>query len=119
MHLKTTSVVLVLAAVLLLAQTVSIVDATHKSKNDKDPRKVAEEREKDLDKVKETKNIDKRKAFNDYLVTFKEWKIAKQEYKTAKSSGDQTVIDAKKIILDKAIITKDEALKKYVLSKEN
>ena len=42
MHVKTVSVVIVLVTVLLLAQTVSIVDAHHKSKDKGETRKAAE-----------------------------------------------------------------------------
>ena len=113
MHLRNTSTVLVLAAVLLLAQTVSIVDAAHKSKNDPDPRKAAEAQDVSDKKSKVEKNNEKRKAFAAYKDAFDAWKTAKDAYKTAKKSGVQTDIDAKKVILDAAKITKDAALKNY------
>ena len=111
MHVKTASIVIVLVTVLLLAQTVSIVDAHHKPKDKGEIRKAAEKKSEDYN-LQEQKTIDeKKKAFIAYRTAFKEWKIAKEEWKTARTSGDQTVIDAKKVILDAAIIVKDKALK--------
>ena len=50
MHVKTVSVVIVLVAVLLLAQTVSVVEAHHK-KNDKgETRKAAEKKSEAYDR---------------------------------------------------------------------
>ncbi len=120
MHVKTVSVVLVLVTVLLLAQTVSIVDAHHKPKDKGEIRKTAEKKSEDYESQENLKNTidEKRKAFKDYRIAFKAWKIAKDTWKTAKISGDQTVIDAKKVILDKAIIVKDTALKEYLDSKK-
>ena len=115
MHVKTVSIVIVLVTVLLLAQTVSIVDAHHKSKDKGETRKAAETKSKDYDPQGNLKKTidEKRKAFIAYKIAFKAWKIAKEEYKIAKGSGDQTTIDAKKVILDAAKITKDKALKEY------
>jgi len=113
MHVKTASVVIVLVTVLLLAQTVSIVEAHHKPKDKGEIRKTAEKKSEDFDKDKKIKYDEKRKAFKAYKVAFKAWKIAKESWKTAKISGDQTVIDAKKVILDAAKIIKDKALKEY------
>ena len=113
MHVRNTSTILVLAAVLLLAQTISVVDAAHKSANDPDPKKVAEAQDVADKKAKVEKNDEKRKAFAAYKDAFDAWKSAKDAYKTAKKSGVQTDIDAKKVILDVAKIAKDEALKKY------
>lgn len=115
MHVKTASIVIVLVTVLLLAQTVSIVDAHHKPKDKGEIRKAAEKKSEDYDPQGNLKKTidEKRKAFIAYKAAFKEWKIAKEEWKTAKISGDQTVIDAKKVILDAAIIVKDKALKEW------
>jgi len=115
MHVKTASIVIVLVTVLLLAQTVSIVDAHHKPKDKGEIRKVAEKKSEDYDPQGNLKKTidEKRKAFIAYKAAFKEWKIAKEAWKTAKISGDQTVIDAKKVILDAAIIVKDKALKEW------
>ena len=113
MHLRNTSTVLVLAAVLLLAQTISVVDAAHKSANDPDPRKIDEKKTTDDKKDKKIKNDAKRKAFLAYKASFDAWKTAKEVHKTAKIIGIQTDIDAKKVILDAAKIAKDAALKNY------
>lgn len=115
MNVKTVSVVIVLATVLLLAQTVSIVEAHHKPKDKGEIRKAAEKKSEDYDPQGNLKKTidEKRKAYIAYKTAFKEWKIAKEEWKTAKISGDQTVIDAKKVILDAAIIVKDKALKEW------
>ena len=118
MHIRNTSLVLALAAVLLLAQTISVVDAAHKSKTDIDKRKAAEAQDVSDKKSKVVKNDEKRKAFAAYKVAFDAWKTAKDSYKTAKKSGVQTDIDAKKVLLDAAKITKDEALRNYILEKE-
>ena len=74
MHIRNTSIVLALAAVLLLAQTVSIVDAAHKSKTDPDKRKVAEVQTVSDKKDKNVKNDEKRKAFATYKDAFNAWK---------------------------------------------
>jgi len=115
MHVKTASIVIVLVTVLLLAQTVSIVDAHHKPKDNGEIRKAAEKKSEDYDPQGNLKKTidEKRKAFIAYKAAFKAWKIAKEEWKTAKISGDQTVIDAKKVILDATIIVKDKALKEW------
>ncbi len=120
MNIKTVSVVIVLVTVLLLAQTVSIVEANHKPKDKGETRKAAEKKSEDYDPQGNLKKTidEKRKAFLAYKAAFKAWKIAKEAWKTAKSSGDQTVIDTKKVILDKAKITKDVALKKYLDAKK-
>jgi len=117
-NVKIASVVIVLVTVLLLAQTVSIIDATHVSKG-KDARKAAEEREKDLAKEENTNGDEKRKAYADYRAAFKAWKTAKEALRTAVSLGDQTVIDAKKVISDNAKIAKDVAHEKYLIAKAN
>ncbi len=120
MNLKITSVVIVLVAVLLLAQTVSIVEAKHKAKDTGETRKAAETKSVDYDNEGNLKTTikEKRDAFVAYKVAFDAWKTAKDSYKTAKKSGVLTDIDAKKVILDKAIIVKDTALKKYLDSKK-
>ncbi len=117
MHVRNTSTILVLAAVLLLAQTVSVVDAAHKSKNDPDPRKESKKKTdpKKVPTTKQIKNDEKRKAFQAYKVAFDAWIDAKVEYKNAKKSGVQIDIDAKKVILDAAKTAKDAALKEYNL----
>jgi hypothetical protein len=121
MHVKTASVVIVLVTVLLLAQTVSIVDAHHKPKDKGEIRKAAEKKSEDYDPQGNLKKTidEKRKAYIAYKAAFKEWKIAKEAWKTAKISGDQTVIDAKKVILDAAIIVKDNALKEWQDAKKS
>lgn len=121
MHVKTASIVIVLVTVLLLAQTVSIVDAHHKPKDKGEIRKAAEKKSEDYDPQGNLKKTidEKRKAYIAYKAAFKEWKIAKEAWKTAKISGDQTVIDAKKVILDAAIIVKDKALKEWQDAKKS
>ncbi len=121
MDVKTISTVIVLVTVLLLAQTVSIVEAHHKSKNSGEIRKAAEKKSEDYDPQGNLKKTidEKRKAFVAYKIAFKAWKIAKEVWKDAKSLGDQTVIDAKKVILDKAKIDKEVALKKFVDAKKD
>jgi len=101
---------------LLLAQSISMVEATHNSdpKNEKD-RTAAEEKSKDFDKDGNKKDVikEKRDAFVAYKAAFKAWKVAKENYKTAKSSGVQEDIDSTNLILNAAKITKDNALKTY------
>ncbi len=120
MQVKTASIVIVLVTVLLLAQTVSVVEAHHKPKDKGEIRKAAEKKSENYDPQGNLKKTidEKRKAFIAYKAAFKAWKIAKEAWKTAKISGDQTVIDAKKVILDKAKIVKDTALKKYLDAKK-
>lgn len=115
MNVKTVSVVIVLATVLLLAQTVSIVEAHHKSKDKGEIRKAAEKKSEAYDPQGNLKTVvdEKRKAWVAYKTAHKVWKIAKDEWRTAIIAGDQTVIDAKKVILDAAIILKDKALKEW------
>ena len=115
MHVKTASVVIVLVTVLLLAQTVSIVDAHHKPKDKGEIRKAAEKKSEVYDPQGNLKKTidEKRKAWVAYKAAFKAWKIAKDAWVTAMIAGDQTVIDAKKVILDATIIVKDKALKEW------
>lgn len=115
MNLKITSVVIVLVAVLLLAQSITVVEAKHKAKDAGDARKSAETKSVPYDKQGNLKTVidEKRKAFLAYKTAFDAWKITKEEYKTAKISGVQTTIDAKKVLLDAAKITKDKAWKTY------
>ena len=115
MDVRIVSVVIVSVVVLLLAQTVSSIDATHvpKYKNAEEARKEFQEKSKEIEKEKTAKNEEIRKAYIAYKITHKDWKTAKVEWKTAKISGDQTTIDAKKVILDQAIIDRDLAMKKY------
>ena len=120
MYVKTASIVIVLVTVLLLAQTVSVVEAHHKSKDKGEIRKAAEKKSKDYDSQGNLKKTidEKRKAFVDYKAAHKAWKIAKDAWRTAITAGDQTVIDAKKVILDAAKITKDKAYKEYLDAKK-
>lgn len=118
MDVKTISTVIVLVTVLLLAQTVSIVEAHHKSKDSGEVRKAAEKKSEDYEVTIKKVIDEKRKAFVAYKIAFKAWKIAKEAWKDAKSSGDQTIIDVKKVILDKAENEKTIALKKFVDAKK-
>lgn len=120
MNVKILSAVIVVATILLLAQTVSIVDGHHKTKDNGEIRKSAEEKSEPYDKQGNLKTTieDKKKAFKEYKIAFDAWKTAKEAYKVAKTSGDMTAIDAKKVILDTAEITKDNALKKYLDAKK-
>jgi hypothetical protein len=113
---KIISSTIILATVLLLAQTVSVVDAHH----DTDPRNeaarsTAEEENKNLDNQGNDKDVikEKRDAFVAYKEAFGAWKTAKENYKTAKSSGVEDDINSTKIILDAAKLTKDDAYKSY------
>jgi hypothetical protein len=116
MNIKVISVMMVLLTTLLLAQTVSIVDAHHNpdSRNE-NGRKAMEEKSKDYDKQGNKKEVieEKKKAFLAYKTAFAAWKTAKEDYKSAKSSGEQTVINAKKVILDAAKIVKENAFAEY------
>ncbi len=117
MNVKTISVIFVLVTVLLLAQTISAVDAKHNPKNN-DTRKKSEIKSKEITVIEKTTIDDKKKAWTEYRIAFDAWKTAKEAYKVAKISEDQTTIDAKKVILDAAEITKDNALKKYLDAKK-
>ena len=115
MHVKTVSVVIVLVTVLLLAQTVSIAEAHHKNKDKGEIRKAAEKKSESYDPQGNLKKTvdEKRKAWVAYKAAVKEYKIAKDAWRTALTVGDQTVIDEKKVILDASIIVKDKALKEW------
>ncbi len=120
MNIRTVSVVLVVVTVLLLAQTISIAEAHHKTKDKGETRKAAEKKSENYDpegNLKETID-EKRKAWVAYKVAFKAWKITVDDWRTAKITGDQTVIDAAKVILDAATVAKDEAYKEYLNAKK-
>lgn len=118
MNLKITSVVIVLVAVLLLAQSITVVEAKHKAKDNGEIRKDAEKKSIPYNEAAQAVIDEKRKAFVAYKVAFDAWKIAKEDYKDAKTSGVQTTIDEKKVLLDVAKITKDKAWKTYQESKK-
>ena len=116
MNIKTISGIIVIVTALLLAQTVAVVDAHHNTDpRNKTARKIAEEKDKNLDNQGNDRDVikEKRDAFLAYKTAFAAWKMAKEAYKSAKTAGDKTIIDSKKIILDASKITKDDALKDY------
>lgn len=112
MDVRIISVAIVFVVVLLLAPTLSSIDAAHVPKY-KDARKEFKEKSEEIEKEKTAKYEEIRKAWIAYKIAHKDWKSVKAAYKTAKISGDQTTIDAKKVILDKAVIDRDLAMKKY------
>ena len=61
MNLKITSVVIVLVAVLLLAQSITVVEAKHKVKDQGEIRKAAEVKSDDYDNEGNLKNCNRRK----------------------------------------------------------
>ncbi|KAF6247068.1 hypothetical protein C6990_05135 [Nitrosopumilus sp. b3] len=116
MNSKIISSTIMLVTILLLAQTVSVVDAHH----DTDPRNkaardTAETNSEPYDNQGNKKEVieEKREAFEAYKEAFAAWKTAKENYKSAKSSQVQDDIDATKVILDAAKITKDNAYDDY------
>ncbi len=107
---------MILAIVLLLAQTVSVVDAHHDTDpRNKEARSTAEVKSEDYDNQGNKKVVieEKKDTFLAYKVAFVAWKTAKENYKSAKKSGVQDDIDATKVILDAAKITKDKAYVDY------
>ncbi len=121
MNLKITTFAIVLVTVLLLAQTVSVVEAHHKTEDNGEIRTSAETKSESYDEQGNLKTtIDERRtAFLAWKTAFNAWKTAKEEYKAAKITEVQTTIDAKKIILDAALITKENAWKTYQDTKKN
>ena len=102
--------------VLLLAQTVSVVEGHHNTDpRNKAAREAAETKSEDYDNEGNKKEVieEKKEAFVAYKAAFAAWKTAKENYKSAKSSGVQDDIDATKIIFDAAKITKDNAYQDY------
>ncbi len=107
---------IMIVTVLLLAQTVSVVDAHHDADpRNKEARDTAEVKSEDYDNQGNKKEVieEKRAAFLAYKEAFLAWKTAKENYKSAKSSGVQDDIDATKVIFDAAKITKDNAYEDY------
>lgn len=116
MNLKITGVVIVLVAVLLLAQSITVVEAKHKAKDTGEARASAEVKSKEFDKKVTSKSAtseQKRKAFSDYKIAFTAWKSAKEVWKATKVTGIESDINAKKVLVDAAKITKDDAWKTY------
>ena len=103
-------------AVLILAQTVSFVDAHHDTDpRNKAARETAETKSEDYDNEGNKKEVieEKKEAFVAYKAAFAAWKTAKENYKSAKNSGVQDDIDSTKVILDAAKTTKDNAYQDY------
>ena len=120
MNLKITSVVIVFVAVLLLAQSITVVEAHHKEKDNGEIRKSAEAKSKEYDAKYDNKvtkksatSAQKSKAFLDYKGNFTVWKSAKELWKIAKSSGIESNINGNKTLVDVAKISKDVAWKTY------
>jgi len=116
MNLKITSVVIVLVAVLLLAQSITVVEAKHKAKDTGDARKSAEAESTEFDKKVTSKSAtgeQKKKAFSDYKIAFTAWKSAKDLYKVAKVTGIESNITGNQTLVDTAKITKDNARDTY------
>jgi len=115
-NLKITSVVIVLVAVLLLAQSITIVEAKHKAKNIGEARKAAEAESKEFDKKVSPNSAtseQKRKAFSDYKIAFTAWKSTKDLYKAAKVTGIESNITGNQTLVDAAKIIKDNAWDAY------
>ena len=116
MNLKITSVVIVLVAVLLLAQSITVVEAKHKAKDNGEARKSAEAKSKEYDEKITSKSAtsdQKRKAFSDYKIAFTAWKSAKELWKAAKITEIESNISGNQTLVDAAKITKDDAWKTY------
>ena len=116
MNLKITSVVIVLVAVLLLAQSITVVEAKHKAKDTGEARKSAETKSTEFDKNvtgKSATGEQKKKAFSDYKIAFTAWKSAKDLYKAAKLTGISSNITGNQTLVDTAKITKDTAWDTY------
>jgi len=115
-NLKITSVVIILVAVLLLAQSITVVEAKHKAKDTGEARKAAETKSAEFDKkvtVKSATSEQKKKAFSDYKISFTAWKSAKDLYKAAKLTGVESNIAGNQTLVDTAKITKDNAWDAY------
>ena len=116
MNLKITSVVIALVAVLLLAQSITVVEAKHKVKDTGDARKAAETKSVEFDKKVTSKSAtseQKKKAFSDYKISFTAWKSTKDLYKAAKLTGVESNISGNQTLVDAAKITKDNAWDTY------
>ena len=116
MNLKITSVVIALVAVLLLAQSITVVEAKHKAKDTGEARKAAETKSVEFDKKVTSKSAtseQKKKAFSDYKISFTAWKSTKDLYKAAKLTGVESNISGNQTLVDAAKITKDNAWDTY------
>lgn len=116
MNLKITGVVIVLVAVLLLAQSITVVEAKHKAKDNGEARKAAEIKSIEFDKKVTSKSAtseQKKKSFSDYKIAFTAWKSTKDLYKEAKLTGVESNISGNQTLVDAAKITKDDAWKTY------
>ena len=116
MNLKITSVIIVLVAVLLLAQSITVVEAKHKAKDTGEARASAEVKSEEFDEKVTSKSAtseQKKKAFSDYKIAFTAWKSAKELWKTAKVTGIESNITGNQTLVDVAKITKDNAWDTY------
>jgi len=115
-NLKITSVVIVLVVVLLLAQSITVVEAKHKAKDTGEARKAAEAESVEFDKKVTSKSAtrdQKREAFSDYKISFTAWKSAKELWKVSKLTGVESNISGNQTLVDAAKITKYNAWDSY------
>jgi len=107
--------VVAIVTVLLLIQTVSVVEAHHKKKDSGETRKAAEIKSEKYDNGGNLKTTieEKREAFLAYKIAFDAWKSAKELWKTAKSSGTTSDISGNQTLVDATKVTKDEAWETY------
>ena len=116
MNLKITSVVIVLVAVLLLAQSITVVEAKHKAADNGEARAAMKAKSTTFDEKvtgKSATKEQKRAAFSDYKIAFTAWKSAKELWKAAKVTGVDSNISGNKTLVDTAKITKDNAWDTY------
>ena len=116
MNLKLTSVVIVLVAVLLLAQSITVVEAKHKAADNGEARAAMKAKSTTFDEKVTSKSAtseQKKKAFSDYKIAFTAWKSAKELWKAAKVTGVDSNISGNKTLVDTAKITKDNAWDTY------
>ena len=116
MNLKITGVVIVLVAVLLLAQSITVVEAKHKAKDTGEARASAETKSTEFDEKVTSKSAtrdQKREAFSDYKIAFTAWKSAKELWKVAKVTGIESSISGNQTLVNTAKITKDTAWDTY------
>lgn len=110
---------ILMVAVSLLLNPISVSVDGHHNKDNDDARKQAEDQTKKDKETKDQKYKDIKIAFNKYKVAFVEWKEAKESWKTAKKSGNQDNIDETKELLDDAIKNKKEAWKEFLKVKNS
>lgn len=111
-------IVFSLFSIILISQISIVAYAHHADDQGEKARKEAEKRSKDIEKKNAEKIKEIRDALEKYRTAFNAWKIASENYKKEIIKGSQEKIDASKIILDKTILDKKQALDELIKTKK-